>query len=83
MRLDVLEHKSTFVGLSLALTPADIDVMLRQLNALKNDNSQHFHLSNNADTSSVFVDIEIGFEGPSEPSNGVGFGFAIAPTDTD
>jgi hypothetical protein len=81
MRLELVERLDRFVGLSLALSVADIDALLGQLAALKETPDQHFHLSNNPESEHTFVDIAISVQTATESSNAAANGFAIEPDD--
>ena len=67
-----------YIGISLGLTPDEIDALVEMLLALKAMPDQHFHLSSKYEEEVGIGDIEIYVQG-AEPSNMEQLSFAIAP----
>ena len=69
----------SFVGLSIELTTTDLDKLVAELKNLQQSPQQHFHLSNNADSSKPFVDIEISVNPSAEEQSSAISGPAVSP----
>jgi hypothetical protein len=67
-----------YIGISLGLTPDDIDSLVSMLLKLKSQPDQHFHLSNKYEEEEGVGDIEI-YVQADEPSNMTQLSLAIAP----
>ena len=81
MRIIVENNSEKWIGLSLVLTPAEIDGLIRQLTELGAAPDQHFHISKNGDDG-PFVDLEISVHvDKKQGSNAFHSGLAIQPDD--
>lgn len=60
MKIELKKFESGWVGLSLAVTRGDIDLLIQRLSALKSGDIGHFHLrTNNFDGDPSVADVEI------------------------
>lgn len=77
MRIFVESNTERFIGLSLVFSPGDLDRLIADLNTLKTEPDQHFHLSTNGNNG-PFVDLELSVAS-DEPTNAWQSGLAIEP----
>lgn len=80
MRITVESCTDRFIGLSLKFSPGDLDRLIADLNALKAEPSQHFHLSTDG-SDGPLVDLEISVAS-GDSTNAWKSGFAIEPDPT-
>lgn len=78
MRIEIEANTGNHVGLALILSQSDVDRLIKQLEGLKKQPGQHFHLSTDG-SENVYVDLAI-CEDTAHIPNAVGFGLAIDPT---
>jgi hypothetical protein len=77
MRIVVESSTDRFIGLSLVFSPGDLDRLIGDLNALKAEPGQHFHLSTDGNDG-PFVDLEISVDS-NRSNNAWNSGLAIEP----
>ena len=77
MRIIVESSTDRFIGLSLVFSPGDLDRLIADLNALKAEPDQHFHLSTDGNDG-PFVDLEISLDSDGS-TNAWKSGFAVEP----
>ncbi len=77
MRIEIEANTATHIGLSVILSSADIDRLIKRLEALKKKQGQHFHLSTDG-SEGIYVDVAI-CEGAKHTPNAEGSGLAIDP----
>lgn len=77
MRIIIENCTESFIGLSLVFSSGDLDRLIADLNALKAEPDQHFHLSTDGNDG-PFVDLEISVDSDGS-TNAWNSGFAIEP----
>lgn len=81
MHAAVEDWKNGWIGLQLAVEPAEIDKLIELLLALKQDPDQHFHISSDYKATGGLGDIEVFARHPSQPHNLFIGGLALVPGD--
>ena len=74
MRTQLEDWKNGWYGVELAVTAEEIDALIEQLQMLKKEPDQHFHLSSTYEGSGGLGTITVYFQPPSEASNMEGIG---------
>ena len=69
MKVDLKKFESGWHAIYLGLTKKEINEFIDFLISLKNEKSDHFHISNNYDNDSMVGDIEIYLKNDEEPDN--------------
>ncbi|CAD1786710.1 hypothetical protein XSP_000352 [Xanthomonas euroxanthea] len=59
MRGEIDDWNNGWYGITLALSPAEIDCMIGLLTRLRDDPEQHFHISSNYSDAGGLGDIEV------------------------
>lgn len=79
MHTKLSDWKNDWFGIELSLKREEIDRVISQLQMLKEEPDQHFHLSSDYKGTGGVGDIEISVQADDEPSNMRTMGKAIAP----
>ena len=79
MRIIVESNTNRFIGLSIVLAAGDLDRLIANLNALKVEPSQHFHLTADG-RDGPLVNLEISLDSGGLPDAWIS-GLAIDPDD--
>lgn len=82
MHGEIADWKNGWYGVSLGLSPNEIEKLIRLLEAIHRDHEQHFHLSSDYSGSGGLGDVEIYVLPEGHASNMAISGTAIAPDDT-
>jgi len=79
MHTKLNDWKNGWCGIELSLRPHEIDRLIAQLESIKEDPDQHFHLSSDYKGAGGVGDIEISIQGPETASNMQVGSLAISP----
>ncbi len=82
MQGEIEEWKDGWYGISLGLSPAEIDRFIVLLNQLRKDSGQHFHISSDQTAAAGPGDIEFYVAEPDTKHNMRLGGVALAPGST-
>lgn len=79
MRTEIEDWKNGWFGIRLSIKPEEIDELIANLNMLKMDPDQHFHLSSTYKEVGGVGNIEIFVQSDAEQSNMESGGRALLP----
>lgn len=79
MHTDLEDFNTGWFGVSIGMKATEIDKLIENLELLKEDENQHFHLSGDFDGEGGVGDIEIYIQGKDETDNMSITGLAISP----
>ena len=73
------DWKNGWFGVEIGVKPTDIDALIANLNMLREEPDQHFHLSSNYKGEGGLGDIVFYVQASGDPDNMESFGKALAP----
>ncbi len=79
MYVDITSSDEGWHGLSIAIKKEEIDSLINLLEMIKNDNDQHFHITNHFDDESGVADIEFYIKDEKQKDNMALLGTAKLP----
>jgi len=78
MYVEIEDFKTGWYGINISIRKNEIDILIDQLNQLKKDKQQHFHISNDYEGEGGVGDIEFNIQDDGIDNMSVS-GFAISP----
>ncbi len=78
MYVEIEDFKTGWYGINISIRKNEIDILIDQLNQLKKDKQQHFHISSDYEGESGVGDIEFNIQENGTDNMSIS-GFAISP----
>jgi hypothetical protein len=69
MHTKLEDWKNGWFGVELGIAPEEIEPLITQLEMLKGDHDQHFHISSDYKAAGGVGDITVYVQSPGQPSN--------------